>query len=206
MKIILTILTSLIVFTSVGQDKSLFDLDREFNINEIKEFELSLESIDKGNTYFKPWFDNDFYDMIPDAKDRPFLFKRTNDNFSPPLTTWYFINSDSTVTGFFYNWSFYNPSFNPNENKELVLKQKDREPEYRKKYESIKKKTEEIFGTDSKTKVVEDSKGQLVLKCIWDNDKFRSVLTLKLSRQIQTLPTGHIVGDESKIILKTFKK
>ena len=49
-------------------------------------------------------------------------YERVNDDFFPKLHVWYHLDPETNdLLAITYNWDFYNPRFNPDKNKELLL-------------------------------------------------------------------------------------
>ena len=188
-----------------SQEIENFSAENPKHLNEIIEFEDNLGAINKGFHSFQPYFDERFEDMIPNVKPKAQIFERKSSTFIPNLHTWYFFDSDSLVRGWYYNWGFYNPEFNPSENQELLEEQKARKDEYTIHYETIMEKLKNMLGEPTKEETLIKSKKLLVKHAIWDEKEFRTVLELRFDPTIKKIPgTKFIAGGESHIMIKTF--
>ena len=203
----------LIVFWFIGandasaQETENFSADDPKSLKEIIAFENSIDSKNKGFYSFRPYFDDRFEDMIPNVKPKALIFKRKDDEFFPNLHTWYFFDSDSLVRGFYYNWGFYNPSFNPSQNRELLDEQKSRKKEYLAQYERVAQRLKQILGEPTKQAIPIKSKTALKKTSVWDQADCRTVLELHFDPRPKSLPgTEFTIGGESHVKIITFYK
>lgn len=190
-----------------AQEIENFSADNPKHFNRIIEFEKNLGSRNNGFHSFQPYFDERFEDMIPNVKPKALIFERNSDSFSPNLHTWYFFDSDSLVRGWYYNWGFYNPSFNPSENRELLEKQKPRKDDYEAHYELIMHNLKSIIGEPTEKKTLINRRKFLAKYATWDKENFRTILEVRFDPSIKDVPgTSFIAGGESHILIKTFYK
>ncbi len=206
MKILLTLF--LFVTSEVSaQEIENFSASKPKSIEEIRSFEDSLGAISEGYHSFQPYFDERFEDMIPNVKPKALIFERADSEFFPALHTWYFFDSDSLVRGFYCNWGFYNPSFNPSENKEILEQQNNRKDDYIAHYEEVLHKLEGMIGKPTKEEAIQRSRKKVVRMAIWDKENYRTVLELNFDPSLKTLPgTDFFVGGESHVKVITFYK
>ena len=145
--------------------------------------------------------------MTPDVKPRALIFERKSSTFIPNLHTWYFFDSDSLVRGWYYKWGFYNPTFNPSENQELLEEQKTRKDDYETHYGNIMVKLESMLGEPTEKETLIKSRKILAKHAIWDEEKFRTILELRFDPSIKKIPgTEFIAGGESHVMIMTFYK
>ncbi len=177
------------------------------SLDEHIKIEKELESIDKATAFFNPFYDARFDDMIayfPNLNKQPRLFERTNDDFDPKLTAWYFTDKEKNVKGIFYKWSLFNPSYNPGENVSVLKKQTKRFKEYQIKYESVKESIIKEIGQPTKHVDKADSGDMYYEYYIWDLKTHRTILELKFSKKLRDMAGPH--GDFDIVITTFFKE
>ena len=131
--------------------------------------------------------------------------KRADNSFTPELATWYFLNEDSIVIGYFYNWGFYNPDFNPSKNQKLLDSQKNRLEDYQQQYKEVRANLIDLIGKDYKEITVSKSKRKYYQYCIWDTPEFRTLLEVVFDPTLTEM-AGFVVGGDSHVQIKTFIK
>ena len=210
MRIILIVVILSFSYSSHGQEPFNFSEFKPREINEIKEFEESIGSVFKTYTYFTPYYDESFSDMIPDVVSKAIIYTRKYSGFYPDLAIWYFFDQDSIVKGHFYSWSFYNPDFNPRENIEILETQYGRLKEYKKQYETVKSELIILLGNDYSEKLNSRARKNYLKSCTWDLECMRTVLVLHFDPTLTAINDPQIenliVGGHSNVTIKTFYK
>ncbi|GEM_PF-1271409 len=192
---------------SICQERFNFSTNGTKSINEVRNFENSIKSKDKGFSYFNPYFDEDFDTINPNILKTTLIFERTNDDFFPALATWYFFDNDSVVRGLFYNWGFYNPEFNPTLNQKILVELKNKKIDFIQKHKMVKMKIYELLGSPTSNIVSENSKIRLIEKTVWDLKNSRIILELVFDPTLVKLDnTEFLVGGDSHITIKKFFK
>jgi hypothetical protein len=204
MKRIITSISVLLIISISSKGQYCFTIK---SLEEHIRNENELKSIDKGTTFFRPFYDERFDDMIgqfPSLNEQPRLFDRTNDNFEPKLTAWYFTDNSKKVKGIFYKWSLFNPSFNPTENMSLLKQQTKRLKEFIEKYNSVKDEIVSKIGQPTKHIELTNDSEMLYEYYVWDLKTHRTILELEFSKKLRDMAGPH--GDFNIVITTIFKE
>ena len=182
MRLLMFITLFLFAFLSNGQEKYNFE---KIDINEMYNIEAKNESIFIDSIDFGISLGN--FSSSKFVKTKTFIFKRTNDDFSPKLHVWYHISSDKIIA-ITYNWDFYNPKFNPDKNRELIFSTNKREKEYLQKYKELNKLLQGILGSPNNTNLINDSDYSFNEMTYWENSELFAHSRFRFQRTIDESP------------------
>lgn len=131
----------------------------------------------------------DNFSIFNQKKTKTFIFKRTLDDFTPKLHVWYHIDEKSNeIVAITYNWDFYNPSFNPDNNRELIYSTLKRESDYQKKYQDLNNTLKEFFFNPTKTNLINDSDYSFNEMKYWENSNIYVYSRLRFQRKLDENP------------------
>ena len=180
-------------------------------LKEIRTLENSFKSIPKGFHYFSPFFDQDFEDIIgdwPAVKEKPFIYKRTNDSFYPTLHTWYFHDADSVVGYVVYNWGFANTTIEASNDE--IRAQVNRFEKYKKKYDKEKKLLVKLLGQPTHDDLKKNYPGLAEIVSIWDLREKRIILRMTVDKKIIETKNPYnkeaIISPHSEVQIKVLLK
>lgn len=159
MKSLISTLTAIII--SICSFSQTNYLTKKININQLREFEKSQNSIFVDFDTIKVAKDY-FPGAVEDKDYYTIKFKRTNDNFFPELYASYFFDensSDSIIISASYDWSIMNYVKNLNHDGHHFDNEIKREKEYLKKYKSIKKELIKQYGKPDKVEETKNAEG-----------------------------------------------
>jgi hypothetical protein len=195
------------MYPAFSQDTIVYKFERNQRINNIHNFENSIQSLEKGFIKYSP---KPTEKVIKQGSHNVLMYERPTDTFSPKLNVWYFYDKDSIVYGVNYNWSFNNPIFPQDTSKhnEVVEDQLHRRQEYIDKYTQVRGVLEHYLGQYNNTKIYADSEKKYIEVTTWENDWVKTSLEIHFDPVIIKLPgTNFDIGGEMPyIVIKTFTK
>lgn len=122
-------------------------------------------------------------------KTHTLIYQRVNDDFSPKLHVWYHLEpSTRELVGITYNWDFYNPGFNPDKNRDLIIATNAREEEYREKYEGINEQLQELFGPPNYINSISDNEYSFNEMQYWESDNQFIYSRMRFQRTLTESP------------------
>ncbi|MFT6138231.1 MAG: hypothetical protein ACJAUJ_001322 [Salibacteraceae bacterium] len=184
MRLLLVAVLCLSLQISNGQEKSNFE---KIDIETMYQIESDNESVFIDTVEFSLTLDN--FSSSAQTKTKTYIFKRIHDDFTPKLHVWYHVDQKSNnIVAITYNWDFYNPSFNPDKNRELIFETIKRESEYQRKYQDINSVLKGIFTNPSKTNLINDSDYSFNEMTYWENSKLYAYSRLRFQRKIDENP------------------
>ena len=168
-------------FDKIGIDEfHQFEMKNNSEIIDTVEFGISLNNFATSNL----------------KKTKTIIYKRVDDDFSPKLHVWYHIDTiTNNLVAITYNWDFYNPGFNPDENRELIMATNKREDEYQEKYKEVNKLLTEIFISPTKVKLINDSDYSFNEMTFWENGNLYAYSRIRFQRTIDENPMMGLVGN-----------
>jgi hypothetical protein len=184
MRLLLVAVLCLSLQISNGQEKFNFE---KIDIETMYQIESDNESVFIDTVEFSLTLDN--FSSSAQTKTKTYIFKRIHDDFTPKLHVWYHVDEKSyNIVAITYNWDFYNPSFNPDKNRELILETNKREAEYQKKYQDVNNVLKEIFTNSSKTNLINDSDYSFNEMTYWENSNLYAYSRFRFQRTIDENP------------------
>lgn len=190
MQKILTIGFILFIQTLYGQPKFQFE---KIAVNEILEIEKANNGVIKDTVEFGVSLNNFLTGNI--IKTKTYIYKRVDDDFFPKLHVWYHLDSmRNQLVAITYNWDFYNPSFDPDENVELLIAANKRENEYQEKYKELNDLLKEIFGVPIKVNL-HDSDYSFSEMTYWENSEIYVYSRIRFQRKISKDPMIGYAGN-----------
>jgi hypothetical protein len=183
---------------TIVYDKEVIQDYKEFEKNNNGEYK---ESLDDFGILKNPHID--IYSVRPSEVE---IYKRLNDDFDPQLHVWYhFDKIKKDIIGIRYNWGLYNPSFNPNKEKEYIKDLMKQETRFIKKYNEIKDELESSFGRPSQLKTIADNAETYTENMFWVIDKMIIKLLIRFDRKIIKIPGDFIINEYSIEVMITYK-
>lgn len=157
-------------------------------------YEKSIGSEDEGTVYFDPYHNENYLDLMmenqyPNISKKPRLFRRTNDEFSPSLKSWFFTDENSLVKGIFYIWAIHNPTYDSKAQPTLLKDQLSRQKEYEVKFNSVFTTLTKRLGDPDKFREDENDQG-IIKEFIWDREEFRTTLYFYFDKVLRHIPFG----------------
>ncbi|MFT5264255.1 MAG: hypothetical protein ACI8YQ_003001 [Polaribacter sp.] len=184
MRLLLVAVLCLSLQISNGQEKFNFE---KIDIETMYQIESDNESVFIDTVEFSLTLDN--FSSSAQTKTKTYIFKRIHDDFTPKLHVWYHVDEKSNnIVAITYNWDFYNPSFNPDKNRELIFETNKREAEYQKKYQDVNNVLTEIFTNSSKTNLINDSDYSFNEMTYWENSNLYAYSRFRFQRTIDENP------------------
>lgn len=166
----------------------------KIGINEIHQFEIENNGIIIDTVEFGLSLDN--FGSSKLKKTQTIIYKRIDDDFSPKLHVWYHIDTTTTsLVAITYNWDFYNPSFNPDKNRELIMETNKREADYQEKYKEVDNRLKEIFGSPIKVNLINDSDYSFNEMTFYENESLYAYSRIRFHRKIDEDPRIGLAGN-----------
>lgn len=176
----LTIILILFVHVLYGQQKFQFE---QIDVDKIEEIEKANSGIIKDTVEFGISLNN--FKTGNHTKTKTFIYKRVNDDFSPKLHVWYHVDTtNNKLVAITYNWDFYNPSFNPDKNEELLVETSKRESEYQDKYKELSKLLKERFKKSTEVNLINDSDYSFNEMAYWEDEELYAYSRIRFQRRI----------------------
>ncbi len=187
----LTIILILLVQILYGQQKFQFE---EIDVIKIEEIERANGGIIKDTVEFGISLNN--FKTGNQTKTKTFIYKRVNDDFSPKLHVWYHVDTtDNRLVAISYNWDFYNPSFNPDANEELLIETSKRESEYQDKYKELDKLLKERFKKSIEINLINNSDYSFNEMTYWEDEELYAYSRIRFQRRIDKNPMIGLAGN-----------
>lgn len=189
-------ITLIVLFVGICNSLSAQFCYEIWTIDKHKIFEEKINSTFVETSYFNPYSDSNLEDLIyidqfPAIDNEAQIYKRNNDNFFPGLAIWLFKDKNDSVKLIRYNWSFYNPDFNPSKkNLRLMKKQCSRLEDYKEKYDDIHKSISRLIG-DSEPRSYLENNDYYYKSEIWDMNDYRVALSMRFDKEIIMSPIVH---------------
>jgi hypothetical protein len=184
MRLLLILVLCLSLQISNGQEKYNFG---KIDIETMYQIESDNESVFIDTVEFSLTLDN--FSSSAQTKTKTFIFKRIHDDFTPKLHVWYHVDQKSNdIVAITYKWDFYNPSFNPDKNRELIFETNKREAEYQKKYQDVNRVLKGVFTNSSKTNLINDSDYSFNEMTYWESSSLYAYSRLRFQRTIDENP------------------
>mgnify|MGYP001351419435 CR=1 FL=1 len=166
-------------------------------LDEHIDYEKSIKSEFVQESIFDPYSDILFEDLIytdqfPIVNRNAHIFLRHNDKFFPTMGVWFFHDKNDSVKFIMYNWSFYNPGFNVEENNNILRKQARRFGEYKKKFDQTYSDLEATFGP-AEPKSFTNSESYYFESAYWDTPDYRIGISMRFDKKVSSTPI--IFGD-----------
>jgi hypothetical protein len=146
-------------------------------------------------------------DESPDKiKTIGLIYERPNQDFPLALNVWYlFEPNQSTTSAIRYYWGLYNPSFNANENRDLLTELNTKESEFQQLFERLYSQVKEAYGEPTKQLINIDKPHRLTRNIVWESTSEIIQLEIDFSRQIQEFPGIGLQTNKFEITLTTRK-
>jgi len=149
-------------------------------IKDTVEFETSLNNFKTGDQ----------------VKTKAFIYKRINDTFSPKLHVWYHIDTTANeLVQITYNWDFYNPSFDADQNEDLIIETNKRETEYQNKYNELNELLKSRFQEPIKTNLINDSDYSFNEMTYFEDENIYAYSRIRFQRKIDKNPMIGLAGN-----------
>jgi len=163
----------------------------QFNQLDINEIEISESEI--GSTFTDSTKlslpRNPLVDSLGKIETTGLIFTRPNEDFPLKLNVWYlFEDRNLTTSAIKYNWGLYNPSFDANKNRDLLVELTQQESQFLNLFEHLYKLILGKFGKPDKHLINIDKPHRLVQNYVWSSKNTIIQLELDFSRQIQEFP------------------
>lgn len=183
----------LILFVQIlyGQQEFQFE---QIDVAEIEETEKTNSGIIIDTVEFGISLNN--FKTGNQTKTKTFIYKRINDDFSPKLHVWYHVDTTSNkLVAITYNWDFYNPSFNPDKNEELLIETIKRESEYQDKYKELNELLKARFQNPTEVNLINDSDYSFNEMTYWEDEELYAYSRIRFQREIDKNPMIGLAGN-----------
>jgi len=170
-----------------------FQFDK-IDVNEIEEIEQANNGIIKDTVEFELSLNN--FKTNNQTKTKTFIYKRLKDEFSPKLHVWYHVDETSEeLVAITYNWDFYNPSFDPDKNEDLLIETNKRENEYQNKYSELNKLLKGRFDNRTEVNLISDDDYSFNEMTYWEDEKLYAYSRIRFQRRIDKNPMIGLAGN-----------
>lgn len=176
------LIISLICFVQVlyGQDKFLF---KKIRTEEIQSIESENNGLIVDTVDYSLSLNN--FSTYKQSKTKTYIYKRIDDDFFPKLHVWYHVDTTKNeLVAITYNWDFYNPSFNPDKNRDLLISANKQEKEYQHKYSYLNELLRHVFDVPTKINLINDSEYSFSEMTYWENDNLYAYSRIRFQRTI----------------------
>lgn len=184
MKILLTFGLLCLIQFSYAQKKFNFE---KIDVEGMYQIETENESEFIDTIVYRLSIDN--FSSLEMKRTKTFIFKRIHDRFTPNLHVWYHVEENSNnVIAITYNWDFYNPGFNPNQNRDLLVATNKRESEYQKLYKEVNIVLKDVFTDSLKTNLISDSDFSFSEMTYYESSQLFAYSRIRFQRKIVEIP------------------
>ncbi|WP_141107397.1 hypothetical protein [Belliella buryatensis] len=158
------------------------------NVKEIKTLEASMKGVLEGSAELIL----NFNPLEKDGKSRKTkgeIYKRPTSSFPLDLHVWYLFDQKAKPASvIIYNWGLYNPSFNANENVELLRELNKKEVEFVAHFNSLYQDFVQKHGDPLPTDTDIDEPHILLKSCFWEKEDRFIKLKLEFTRKLNDFP------------------